>query len=167
MDKAKRKEQLQQFNKRRHIIGLIVLFIVLLIPFRITFGIYPWIYPEHINQFFFRAISLGIIWFAVKHKHKRDMAILMIIACLALSIYRGNIASKWNGWNCLQSGHVPTYGNGATEWDYVVFEPIWCSPHVLGACCYTEYIKVKYIPIIIYSDWVNMWSPNAGLRQDW
>ncbi len=176
MDKAKHKEQ--PINTRKYWIGFSILLGFLLIPLRFTIYIYS---GQEINVSSWdrsftvimygsltAVIAIFLLWFVLKHKLIQYGGLKLIaIICLCLSISQTTSNIRSHRWHCLQSGYVPTYGIGAVEWDGAVLEPIWCSPHVFGACCYTEYIKIKYIPIVVHSRWINMWSPNTGLRQDW
>lgn len=168
MEKEKNKRA--PINVRKYWIRLSILFLLLLIPFRIT--IYLWdFYPEgNLTVWAYRLITLAIFLFGLKfiftHKLRRHIFLTMvIIACLCASIYQTDRNKRNRSWHCTTPGWVSTR-TGASEWDGVIFEPIWCSPHVLGACCWVEYVKIKYIPITIKADWFQNLSPNAGFQDN-
>lgn len=177
MNKQKRKTQ--PVNTRKYWIGFSILLVFLLIPLRFTTYMgrgqedvfaSSWERSFTVMMYgsFTAIIVLLMLIFTLRGKFRPYNALkLLLIVCLCLSIVRTSSNIEGHRWHCLMPGYVPTYSIGAEEWDSVIFEPIWCSGHVLGACCYTEYIKIKHIPIVINSRWVNMWSPNAGLQQDW
>lgn len=168
MEKAKNKQI--PINTRRYWIGLSILFLLLLMPFRFTtyIGEYPTL-EGNLTIWTYRLISLCIFLFGLKfiftHKLRRMLLTVFIIACLGMSLYQTNNNIRGSDWHCTYDGYVHI-STGASEWDGIIFEPVWCTPHILGACCWIEYVKLKYIPITIKADWFQSLSPNAEYQND-
>lgn len=164
--KQKRKEQ--PYNARRYWMIFSVLAVLLLIPFRFTIFIGDYATVEgNLTVWAYRLVSLCIFLFGLKfiftHRLRRNILLTMlIIACLCVSFYQTNNNTRGSDWHCINSQYFHTVTD-AEEWDGVIFEPIWCSGHILGACCWMEYVKIRYIPITIKAEWFQNLSPNADI----
>ncbi|GAB5493879.1 MAG: hypothetical protein Phog2KO_40940 [Phototrophicaceae bacterium] len=158
MNKQKRKEQ--PYNARRYWIGLAILLFLLMPPFRVILPFFE-AGDSQIYVFIGLAIIMMGIHLVKKFKTKPTKRIIaLMIACLMACGYQ--FYRPASALYCIKDDRIYDWSE-AVYWDTVVVEPVWCSSHVILACCMTEYAKIKHLPILIDVDILTERLPNTGI----
>ncbi|MEM9951308.1 MAG: hypothetical protein AAF846_06905 [Chloroflexota bacterium] len=165
MDKTKRKGE--PLNLRRYWLIFGLLTIILLFPFRIAGG---WVSSddgtmgkliEHsvFNSWVYRAIIIIVLFslFRLLRVGGRNIPlILLMCVCVALAGHHQQNHIVADTLNCTYFETNPIKNTPSFDW--ILLEPIWCSPHVLGAGGYRKFLGIKNTNIVFDIGWVGLYT---------